>query len=85
MAGRLADKVAVITGGARGQGAAEGVLFRAEGATVYVTDVRVEEGEKTAAAVGATFLEHDVTDRRRSWARGRRSRGRTARAPRRAR
>ena len=61
MAGRLADKVALITGGARGQGAAEGALFAAEGAVVYLTDVRAEEGEKAAAAIGATFLEHDVT------------------------
>jgi 3alpha(or 20beta)-hydroxysteroid dehydrogenase len=61
MAGRLANKVALITGGARGQGAAEGALFSAEGATVFLTDVRVEEGEKAAAAAGAAFLEHDVT------------------------
>jgi 3alpha(or 20beta)-hydroxysteroid dehydrogenase len=61
MTGRLADKVAVITGGARGQGAAEGALFAAEGAVVYLTDVRTEEGEKAAAAAGASFLEHDVT------------------------
>src|SRR6202008_4305935 len=54
-------KIALITGGARGQGASEGALFRAEGAVVYLTDVRVEEGEKTAASLGATFLEHDVT------------------------
>jgi 3alpha(or 20beta)-hydroxysteroid dehydrogenase len=61
MPGRLQDKVAVITGGARGQGAAEGALFTAEGAVVYLTDVRAEEGEKAAAVTGATFLEHDVT------------------------
>ena len=60
--GRLEGKVAIITGGSRGQGASEGALFRAEGATVYLTDVLAEEGAKTAADVGATFLEHDVTD-----------------------
>ena len=37
--GRLDGKVALITGGARGQGAAEGRLFAAEGAAVYLTDV----------------------------------------------
>jgi 3alpha(or 20beta)-hydroxysteroid dehydrogenase len=60
--GVLEHRVALITGGARGQGAAEGHLFAEEGATVYVTDVLVEEGKQTAAAIGGTFLEHDVTD-----------------------
>lgn len=60
-AGRLAGKVTIITGGARGQGAAEGRLFVEEGATVYLTDVLGDEGEKTAAGAGATFLEHDVS------------------------
>jgi 3alpha(or 20beta)-hydroxysteroid dehydrogenase len=59
--GRLDGKVALITGGARGQGAAEGALFAAEGARVYLTDVLAEEGAKTAADVGATFIAHDVT------------------------
>jgi 3alpha(or 20beta)-hydroxysteroid dehydrogenase len=60
--GLLDGKVAVITGGARGQGAAEGALFTAEGATVYLTDVLADDGAKTAADIGATFLTHDVTD-----------------------
>ena len=59
--GRLSDKVAIITGGARGQGAEEGRLFAAEGATVYLTDVLEDVGEKHAADIGATFLRHDVT------------------------
>ena len=60
--GQLDGRVAIITGGARGQGAAEGRRFAAEGATVYLTDVLVEEGTATAAEIGGTFLEHDVTD-----------------------
>lgn len=60
--GRLEGKVALITGGARGQGAAEGELFRAEGAEVYLTDVLVDEGVETAERLGATFIKHDVTD-----------------------
>jgi 3alpha(or 20beta)-hydroxysteroid dehydrogenase len=59
--GRLDGRVALVTGGARGQGAAEGRLFAAEGAAVYLTDVLTDEGAKTAADSGATFLEHDVT------------------------
>ena len=62
MTGRLDGKIVLITGGARGQGAAEGRLFGAEGATVVLTDVLVDEGAKTAADIGATFYEHDVTD-----------------------
>lgn len=61
--GRLEGKVALITGGARGQGAAEAARFVLEGATVYITDVLDEEGAATAAELGdaVTFLHHDVT------------------------
>ena len=60
--GRLDGKTVLISGGARGQGAAEGELFAAEGAAVYLTDVLASEGAATASAIGATFVEHDVTD-----------------------
>ena len=60
--GKLDGRVAIVTGGARGQGAAEAALFADEGASVFVTDVLVDEGEKTAAAIGGTFVEHDVAD-----------------------
>ena len=59
---RLEGKVALITGGARGQGEAEGRLFRSEGAEVYLTDVLGNEGSTLASEIGATFIEHDVTD-----------------------
>jgi 3alpha(or 20beta)-hydroxysteroid dehydrogenase len=59
--GKLDDRVVLVTGGARGQGAAEARLFASEGAHVYITDVLAEEGAKTAADIGATFIEHDVT------------------------
>ncbi|MEQ8232796.1 MAG: SDR family oxidoreductase [Gammaproteobacteria bacterium] len=55
--GRLEAKVAIITGAARGQGAAEAALFAAEGAVVYATDVIEPQG---ALPAGVTFLRHDV-------------------------
>jgi len=60
--GKLDGRIAIITGGARGQGAAEAAVFAEEGARVFVTDVLVDEGAKTAAGIGGTFVEHDVAD-----------------------
>lgn len=59
---RLDDKVALITGGARGQGAAEAELFVNAGAQVVITDVLDAEGRATAERLGAAceFLHHDV-------------------------
>ncbi|HUQ40369.1 MAG TPA: glucose 1-dehydrogenase [Acidimicrobiales bacterium] len=61
--GRLDGKVALITGGARGQGAAEAALFVAEGARVVIGDVLDAEGELTAKELGdgVAYLHHDVT------------------------
>ena len=60
--GRLDGKVAIITGGARGQGEAEVRRFVAEGATVVFGDVLDDLGEKVAADIGsdAVYLHHDV-------------------------
>ncbi|MBR82752.1 MAG: 3-alpha-hydroxysteroid dehydrogenase [Magnetovibrio sp.] len=59
---RLDNKIAVVTGGAHGQGAAEAELFIAAGAQVVITDVDIEGGEATAQRLGAScqFLAHDV-------------------------
>jgi NAD(P)-dependent dehydrogenase (short-subunit alcohol dehydrogenase family) len=63
---RLAGKVALISGGARGQGAAEGRLFVREGAAVVLGDVLDDEGKKVEAEIRAnggraTYVHLDVT------------------------
>jgi 3alpha(or 20beta)-hydroxysteroid dehydrogenase len=56
----LAGKVALITGGAQGQGAAEGRLFTAEGATVVLADVADAEGQQTAESIGGQYRHLNV-------------------------
>lgn len=66
--GRLAGKIALVTGAARGIGAATARRFVAEGARVLLTDRRGDEGEALAAELEATrsgsacFQALDVTD-----------------------
>jgi 3alpha(or 20beta)-hydroxysteroid dehydrogenase len=59
--GRLAGKVALVTGAARGTGAEIARQFVAEGATVTVADVLDDRGRATAAEIGATYRHLDVT------------------------
>lgn len=61
---RLQDKVAIVTGGAQGQGAAISRAFVADGARVIIADVADEPGLALAAELGdaAHFTHHDVSD-----------------------
>lgn len=61
--GALDGKVALITGAARGQGAAEARLFVERGAKVMMTDVLDDEGQQVAAELGdsAAYMRLDVT------------------------
>ena len=61
---RLQGKVAIVTGGAQGQGAEIVRQFVAEGAKVVIADVADEHGEKLAAELGdaAAFLHLNVSD-----------------------
>jgi len=64
---RLRNKVALITGAAQGLGSAIARRFHEEGALVFIADINVEEGEKTAMELeGALFLRLDVTSEE-SW------------------
>ena len=57
VAGRLAGRVAIISGGARGQGASHARRLAGEGASVICGDVQVDEGEAHAGACRADGLD----------------------------
>jgi NAD(P)-dependent dehydrogenase (short-subunit alcohol dehydrogenase family) len=64
---RLEGKVAIITGGARGQGATEARMFAQEGARIVIGDVRDELGMQVEAEIRelggeAVYLHLDVTN-----------------------
>src|SRR5262249_9426495 len=64
--GRLDGKVALISGGGRGQGATEGRMYVREGAAVVLGDVLDDEGKKVEAEIRAnggkaTYVHLDVT------------------------
>lgn len=67
---RFDGKVILVSGGARGQGAAEARMLVAEGAKVVIGDVLESEGRELARQLGnaVTFVRHDVTEEA-DWAR----------------
>lgn len=64
MTGKLEGRIAVVTGGSRGQGEATARLFAAEGARVVVADVLEADGQAVADSIGpsAMFVKLDVSD-----------------------
>ena len=66
--GQLTGRVAVVTGGASGMGAAHSRILAEHGATVAVCDINVTQGEALANEIGGAFYELDVCDERQ-WSR----------------
>lgn len=62
--GRVAGKVAIVTGGASGMGKADAILLAQEGAAVVVADLNETDGKAVAESIGdkARFMRLDVTD-----------------------
>ena len=68
MAGRVAGKIALVTGAAQGLGAAQAAMLAAEGARVLLTDINAAGAQAQAAAINAAVgpgmaiaAQHDVT------------------------
>ncbi|MGD9512034.1 MAG: SDR family oxidoreductase [Geminicoccaceae bacterium] len=62
MAGRLQNKVAIVTGAGRGIGEATARAMAAQGAKVVVAELDPATGERTAAEIGGLFVPCDVRE-----------------------
>ena len=62
--GRVAGKVAIVTGAASGMGQADAILLAAQGATVVLADLNESAGQAVAKEIGkdAIFMRLDVSD-----------------------
>lgn len=63
MAGRLQDKVAVVTGGCSGIGLATVRRFAEEGAKVVIADLNDDYGTQLASELGGTYVHCNVADK----------------------
>ena len=60
--GRIADRVAIVTGGGSGIGKATVEVFAQEGAKVIIGDLPESAGEEVARSISGTFVATDVSD-----------------------
>jgi 3(or 17)beta-hydroxysteroid dehydrogenase len=67
MTGRVAGKIALVTGGAMGLGKADCLRLAEEGAKIVLTDINLAKAREVAENIGngALALEHDVRDEAR--------------------
>ena len=61
MSGRVEGCVAIVTGGARGIGAAAARRLAEQGAEVVILDISEDEGQSVADEIGGRYIKHDIS------------------------